>query len=66
MDTQPSVGDLVASRYSEDNNWYRAKILERQDDKYSILFIDYGNTTCVTLDSIRSLPDKYQNVSFTS
>lgn len=62
LDTQPLVADLVACRYSKDNNWYRAEILGRQEDKFHIFFVDYGNKAVVTVDNIRSLPDKYKNV----
>lgn len=64
MDTQPLVGDLVVCKYSKDNNWYRAEICQREEDKFHILFIDYGNKALVTQDNIRTLPAKYRNVSF--
>lgn len=39
----PKRNDLCAAQFSEDNEWYRAKIERIQGQKATILFIDYGN-----------------------
>lgn len=36
-------GDLCAAKFSEDNEWYRAKIERVQGTNASILYVDYGN-----------------------
>lgn len=38
-----SGGDLCAAKFSEDNEWYRAKVEKVQGGNVSILYIDYGN-----------------------
>lgn len=35
--------DLCAARFSEDNEWYRAKIEKVQGPNATILYVDYGN-----------------------
>lgn len=35
--------DLCAAQFSEDNEWYRARIEKVQGQKATILYIDYGN-----------------------
>lgn len=39
----PKRGELVAARFSEDNEWYRAKVERVQGGNATILYIDYGN-----------------------
>lgn len=39
----PKRGDLCAAQFSEDNEWYRAKIERIQGQNATILYIDYGN-----------------------
>lgn len=39
----PKRGDLCAAKFSEDNEWYRAKVERVQGGNSSILYIDYGN-----------------------
>ncbi|KAK9736719.1 Tudor domain [Popillia japonica] len=53
--TEAEVGDLVAALF-EDELWYRAKVLEKIDGEYQVLFVDYGNTTGVSL--LRQLPEE--------
>lgn len=48
-------GAIVAALFDEDDVWYRAKILEKLDDGFHVLFIDYGNESGVT--QIRALPE---------
>lgn len=39
-----SIGDFGVAKYSEDNKWYRARlIMSQQDDQIRIVFIDFGN-----------------------
>lgn len=35
-------GELVALRYTKDNQWYRGKVCHEKDDKYEVCFVDYG------------------------
>lgn len=39
----PKRGDICAAKFSEDNEWYRAKIEKIQGGNVTILYIDYGN-----------------------
>jgi len=53
----PKAGDLVAAKYSVDNEWYRAKI--RSNDRAAkvaeVLFIDYGNSEKIPWANLRPL-----------
>lgn len=39
----PKRNDLCAAQFSEDNEWYRAKVEKVQGHNATILYIDYGN-----------------------
>lgn len=41
----PKRGDLCAAQFSEDNEWYRAKIERIQGQNATVFYIDYGNKT---------------------
>ena len=54
-----AIGTTVAAQYSEDGSWYRAKILDVNNDNISVLFIDYGNGEVVTMDKIQPIDDQF-------
>lgn len=39
----PKRNELCAARFSEDNEWYRAKVERVQGQTATILYVDYGN-----------------------
>jgi len=63
IDEAPLVGDalevgtLCAALYSEDELWYRSRVteLDRDGGNAVVLFIDYGNSDTVAIDSLRCL-----------
>lgn len=57
LPTAPKAGDIVAAKFSEDGEWYRARIRrnDREAKKADVLFIDYGNSETVPWTSLRSL-----------
>eukprot|EP01113_Clastostelium_recurvatum_P025617 TRINITY_DN3083_c0_g1_i3.p1 TRINITY_DN3083_c0_g1~~TRINITY_DN3083_c0_g1_i3.p1 ORF type:complete len:975 (+),score=300.57 TRINITY_DN3083_c0_g1_i3:47-2926(+) len=56
---KPRAGDIVRGQFSEDNTWYRAKILEITDGRYKVLYIDYGNSETLPFTSLRPLPSAF-------
>lgn len=53
----PKTGDLVSARFSEDNQWYRARV--RANDRTArvaeVVYIDYGNTEKIPWAKLRPL-----------
>jgi len=49
------VDTIVAAQYSEDDSWYRAKVLTVHDEGVSVFFVDYGNSEIVKMDRIQPL-----------
>jgi len=53
----PKVGDICVAKFSDDNEWYRAKVLSLQSGgNVSILFIDYGNKELTQTTRLAHLP----------
>ena len=51
---------VCCARFSEDNVWYRAEILDSAGRKgYHVRFIDFGNTDTVTLHNIAPCPESF-------
>jgi staphylococcal nuclease domain-containing protein 1 len=61
---RPRVGDLVRSQFTEDDSWYRAKIMEASQSRqqYTVQYIDYGNREVVPAERIRPLPAVFQTL----
>lgn len=56
MQIQWRIGDLLEGRYSEDQQWYRARILDMSNDgQFLVTYLDYGNQEILRADSMRPL-----------
>jgi tudor domain-containing protein 1/4/6/7 len=53
MADQLQIGLPCCAQYSEDGKWYRAKILSVSSTLVEVLYVDYGNTDCVSLSSVK-------------
>jgi tudor domain-containing protein 1/4/6/7 len=49
----PVIGELVCALYSADSTWYRAEVLDINEDDYLLQFFDYGNSETVKCNAIR-------------
>ncbi|ESO89211.1 hypothetical protein LOTGIDRAFT_229104 [Lottia gigantea] len=47
------IGQACVALFELDECWYRASIVEMEDDKVQVLFVDYGNSSWQTYSSIR-------------
>ncbi|GAM23551.1 hypothetical protein SAMD00019534_067260 [Acytostelium subglobosum LB1] len=56
----PKVGEMVRAKYSQDQKWYRAKVLAITGKEVDILFHDYGNKDIVSLGDVKPLSGKFQ------
>eukprot|EP00741_Cyanophora_paradoxa_P021539 tig00021357_g20794.t1 len=52
-------GEVVAAKFSADDQWYRARVDKALKDgdsrRYRVTFVDYGNTDVVPADRVRAL-----------
>jgi staphylococcal nuclease domain-containing protein 1 len=53
----PKAGDYVAAKFSEDGNWYRARIRsnDRTAKEAEVVYIDYGNSEKIPWARLRPL-----------
>lgn len=53
----PKAGDFVAARFTEDNEWYRARVRrnDREGKRAEVVYIDYGNSETVPYARLRPL-----------
>lgn len=53
----PSVGQLVAAKFTADDEWYRAKIrrVDREGKKADVTYMDYGNSESIAWSRLRPL-----------
>ncbi|GES64218.1 transcription factor [Aspergillus terreus] len=53
----PKVGELVAAKFTEDNDWYRAKIRrnDRDNKQAEVMYIDFGNSEVLPWSRLRPL-----------
>ncbi|XP_067676667.1 staphylococcal nuclease domain-containing protein 1-like [Haliotis asinina] len=59
----PKKGDKCAARFSQDDQWYRAKVEKvESNDRVTVLYIDYGNREVTSSTEIAALPGSYQSI----
>ncbi|KAG0237947.1 hypothetical protein BGW42_008047 [Actinomortierella wolfii] len=61
---KPRIHEIVSAKFTEDNQWYRAKVLRNTPDGKSaeVLYIDYGNSETIPLSRVRPLPPKFSSL----
>ncbi|XP_055006233.1 tudor domain-containing protein 1 isoform X2 [Boleophthalmus pectinirostris] len=61
---KPATGAACCARFSDDNNWYRAVVLEVCDQEASVIYADYGNSEKVSLSDILPIPASFLQLPF--
>eukprot|EP00474_Spongospora_subterranea_P008862 CRZ09320.1 hypothetical protein [Spongospora subterranea] len=56
------IGDRCSARWSQDQQWYSARITLSENNKYDVIFLDYGNTES-GLSSKALRPEKQVTIS---
>ena len=53
----PKAGDVVAARFTVDDDWYRAKVrrVDRDNKKVEVTYLDYGNSEHIPWSRLRPL-----------
>ncbi|XP_023118492.2 tudor domain-containing 6 isoform X2 [Amphiprion ocellaris] len=49
-------GNPCIARFSDDQLWYRAEVINTAGDELSVVFIDYGNKSQVNITDVREVP----------
>lgn len=51
-----SPGTPCIALFYDDKLWYRAEVINNKGDELSVLFVDYGNTSQVSITDVREMP----------
>ncbi|XP_033125046.1 tudor domain-containing protein 1-like [Anneissia japonica] len=57
MDYMPRKGDLCCSIFEDDQGWYRALVLDVNNQNVSVQYVDYGNKENVKLATVHPLDE---------
>ncbi|XP_014772425.1 tudor domain-containing protein 15 isoform X1 [Octopus bimaculoides] len=53
----PCLNEMVAAKFSQDNQWYRGQIISNTaDGRYKVFFVDYGNSEYVDKLQLQPFP----------
>ena len=56
----PRVGATCAAQFSEDDEWYRARVESiLLNQRFRVRFLDFGNSEATTGDKLKSLPSDF-------
>ncbi|XP_015245986.1 PREDICTED: tudor domain-containing protein 1 [Cyprinodon variegatus] len=64
MKSSPAAGAACCAQYSEDKIWYRAVILEVDENEIGVIYADYGNIEKVPRSRILPIPDRLLQLPF--
>ncbi|KAG0056933.1 hypothetical protein BGZ83_002873 [Gryganskiella cystojenkinii] len=61
---KPRVNELISAKFTEDNQWYRAKVIRHVAESKSIevLYVDYGNSETIPLTRSCPLPSQFSSL----
>ncbi|XP_062586352.1 staphylococcal nuclease domain-containing protein 1-like [Saccostrea cucullata] len=59
----PKRNDLCAAKFSQDNEWYRAKVEKVEGSKVTLLYVDYGNREQTTTTNLATLSASFQTLA---
>lgn len=51
-----SPGSPCLALFTDDDFWYRAKVVEKDEEELSVFFVDYGNTSKISYGHVREIP----------
>nr|XP_046229723.1 tudor domain-containing 6 isoform X2 [Scatophagus argus] len=51
-----SPGSPCVALFSDNHLWYRAEVISKDENKVSVLFVDYGNISQVSVTDVREMP----------
>ncbi|XP_068081173.1 uncharacterized protein vret [Anabrus simplex] len=61
LDQMPSIGDLVAGKYSGDGNYYRALIRKIDENDIKVSYVDFGNCEVLHLDNLKPITEELKS-----
>ncbi|KAG0277464.1 hypothetical protein BGZ95_005896 [Linnemannia exigua] len=61
---KPRNGEVVSAKFTEDNQWYRAKVIRNVPESKSVevIYVDYGNSETIPLTRVVPLPSQFSSL----
>ncbi|KAG0307678.1 hypothetical protein BGZ98_010097 [Dissophora globulifera] len=61
---KPRVNETVSAKFTEDNQWYRAKVIRNVAESKSVevVYVDYGNSETIPLSRVCPLPSQFSSL----
>ncbi|KAF9094118.1 hypothetical protein BGX23_002501 [Mortierella sp. AD031] len=61
---KPRAGEIVSAKFTEDDQWYRAKVLRNVPESKSVevIYVDYGNSETIPLTRVVPLPKQFSSL----
>ncbi|XP_040598267.1 tudor domain-containing protein 1 isoform X2 [Mesocricetus auratus] len=61
---RPRTGEACCARFTSDDLWYRAVVLETSDSDVKVLYADYGNMETLPLSRVQPIPASHLQPPF--
>ncbi|XP_021007897.1 tudor domain-containing protein 1 isoform X4 [Mus caroli] len=61
---RPRTGDACCAKYTNDDFWYRAIVLETLESDVKVLYADYGNIETLPLSRVQPIPASHLELPF--
>ncbi|XP_037660722.1 tudor domain-containing protein 1 [Choloepus didactylus] len=61
---RPRIGDACCAKYTSDDFWYRAIVLEASDAEVKVLYADYGNIETLPLSRVQPISASHLELPF--
>ncbi|KAF9104700.1 hypothetical protein BGX27_009982 [Mortierella sp. AM989] len=61
---KPKTNEIVSAKFTEDNQWYRAKVIRNVAESKSVevVYVDYGNSETIPLSRVCPLPSQFNSL----
>ncbi|KAG0258901.1 hypothetical protein BG011_002987 [Mortierella polycephala] len=61
---KPRVNEIVSAKFTEDGEWYRAKVIRNVAESKSVevIYVDYGNSETIPLSRVCPLPSQFSSL----
>ncbi|XP_053377529.1 uncharacterized protein LOC123530424 isoform X4 [Mercenaria mercenaria] len=59
-----AIGEIVVARFSLDQSWYRARIIEVTEEKVKVFFVDFGNTEWLPEEEVTDIKPEFLHLPF--
>ncbi|CAH0551662.1 unnamed protein product [Brassicogethes aeneus] len=57
----PNLWEMCMALF-KDGEWYRGVVISSENNEFSVLFVDFGNTEIITKKDLRKYPDDLKNI----